>query len=120
MNVGAMSHRVGMLEAALEAFVLERDVDDLVARERAAHLHRRRPMGIGKHRILEPDLVKRPENIGAELDAGADLPKLRGLLEDADRKALAGERIAGRQPMPPPAMRMGCPGPFWVMCTFSG
>src|SRR5882672_11079683 len=98
MNVGAMRHRVGMLEAALEAFVLQRHVDDRVARERAAHLHRRRPMGIGEHGILEPDLVKRPENIRAELDAGADLPKLRGLLEDADRKAVTGERIASRQP----------------------
>src|SRR5258705_5021081 len=103
MNVGAMRHRVGMLEAALEAFVLQRHVDDRVARERAAHLHCRRPMGIGEHGILEPDLVKRPENIGAELDAGADLPKLRGLLEDADRKAATGERIAGRQPADAPA-----------------
>src|SRR5262245_29099917 len=98
MNVGAMSHRVGILKAAREAFVLERDVGDLVARERAAHLHGRRPMGIGEHGILEPDLVERPEDIGAKLDAGADLAKFRSLLEDADRKALAGERIAGRQP----------------------
>src|SRR3981189_1615216 len=84
MNVGAMRHRVRMLEAALEAIVLQIDVDDPFARERAAHLHRRRPMAIGEDGILETDLVKRPENIRAELDAGADLPKFRGLLKDAD------------------------------------
>src|SRR5215468_5387629 len=93
-----MSHRVGILEAAPEALLLQGDADDLFTRQRATHLHGRRPMSIGEHRILEPDLVKRSENIGAELDAGADLPELRGLLQDTDRKALAGERIAGRKP----------------------
>ena len=86
-----------LLDADRQRF-LQIDVDDPFARKRAAHLHGRRPMRIGEHRILETNLVKRPENIGAELDAGADLPKLRGLLEDADRKTLAGERIAGCQP----------------------
>src|SRR6266511_4398967 len=54
-------------------------------------------MGVGKHRVLEAEPVERVENVGAELDAGADLAKLGGLLDHPHRKALARQRVRRRQ-----------------------
>jgi hypothetical protein len=53
-------------------------------------------MGIGEDGVLEPDLVKRSEILGPSW-MPAPL-RNSSLLEDAHRKALAGERVAGRQP----------------------
>ena len=88
MDIGAVGDRIGMLEAREEARIVERDARDELARQRAAHLHGRRLMGIGEHRVLEADLVERAEDIRAELDAGADLLELRRLLEHPHRKPL--------------------------------
>src|SRR5215470_10898125 len=98
MDVGAMRHRVGILKALRKALVRKRNADDRLAREGTAHLHGGRTVSVGEHRILQSDLVKRPENIGAELDAGADLAELRGLLKNANRKALHGQGIARGEP----------------------
>ena len=49
-------------------------------------------MGVGQHGVLEPDLIQHAENVGAELDAGADLAEFGRLLEHAHRKALARQR----------------------------
>ena len=54
-------------------------------------------MGVGEHRVAQADLVERAEDVGAELDAGADLLELGRLLEHAHRKALARQRIGRRQ-----------------------
>ena len=97
VDVGAMGHRVGMLETVEEALVFERDARDQVARQRAAHLHGRRAMGVGEHRVEQADLVERAEDIRAELDAGADFLELGRLLEHPHRKALARQRIGRRQ-----------------------
>ncbi len=97
VDVGAMGHRVGLLEAIQEALVVERDAGDQIARQRAAHFHRGRAMGVGEHRVAQADLVERAEDIRAELDAGADFLELGRLLEHAHRKALARQRIGRRQ-----------------------
>ena len=55
-------------------------------------------MRIGQHRVLEAELLERAEDVGAELDAGADLPEFGRLLDHPHRKALARERIGGRKP----------------------
>ena len=97
VDVGAVGHRVGLAEALHERGV-ERDMGDQLAGERIAHFLRRRHMGIGQHRVLEPDLVQRAEDIGSELDAGADLAELARLLEQDDREALLRQRIGGDEP----------------------
>src|SRR5215475_6894972 len=55
-------------------------------------------MRVGEHGVLEADLVECAEDIGAELDAGADLAELGRLLQHPDRDAVAGERISRREP----------------------
>ena len=98
VDVVAVGDRVGLLELAHEARVGQRDAGDALARQRATHFHGRRLMGVGEHRVLEPDPVERVEDVGAELDAGADLAELRRLLEHSHRKALARERVRRREP----------------------
>src|SRR4051794_24094118 len=66
VDIGAMSHRIGIMEAFEETRVLKRDAGDQLARERAAHLHGGRTVGVGEHDVLEPELVKGTKNIGAE------------------------------------------------------
>ena len=47
---------------------------------------------------LQAEPLERMEDIGTELDAGADLAKLRRLFQHPDRKSLARERIGGGKP----------------------
>jgi hypothetical protein len=96
VNVVAVGHRIGLLEAAVE-FVVERHIGDQLAGQAIAHLLKRRHPGVGQDRILQADLVERAEDIGTELDAGADLSKLVGLLQHAHRKALQGQCIGRDQ-----------------------
>ena len=98
MDVVAVGHRVRLLELRQEAGILERNAGDALAGQRAAHLHGRRPMGVGEHRVLETEPVERVENIGAELNAGTDLTELGRLLDHPHRQALARERICRREP----------------------
>ena len=67
-------------------------------RQRVAHLDLGRDPGVVQHAVLEADPLERAEDVGAELDAGAELLELRRLLEHPHRKALARQRIGGRQP----------------------
>ena len=54
-------------------------------------------MGVGQHRVLEAEPVEGAEDVGAELDAGADLAELGRLLDHPHRKTLARQRIGRRQ-----------------------
>ncbi len=54
-------------------------------------------MNVGKDRILEAEPFKRAEDIGPELNAGADLAEFGRLLQHPDRQALARQRIGRRQ-----------------------
>jgi hypothetical protein len=55
-------------------------------------------MGVGEDRVLQPDFLQNPENIRPKLNAGTDLAEFRRLLEDADWKALMGERVGRDEP----------------------
>ena len=55
-------------------------------------------MSVGEHHVAQADLVERAEDVGAELDAGADLLELRRLLEHPHREALARQRMGRSQP----------------------
>ena len=98
-----MDHRVRLLEPIEETLVLERDAGHQVARERTAHLHGGRTVGVGDHRVAQADLIERAEDIRAELDAGADFLELGRLLEHAHRKALARQRTGRRETADPAA-----------------
>ena len=75
MDVGAVGNRVRLAEA-LGKFVPKRNIGDQLAGERVAHFLRRRAVGVGEDRLLEADLLQHAEDIGAELNAGADLAEL--------------------------------------------
>ena len=93
-----MGDGVGLFELFHEACILERDAGDALAGERTAHLHARRAMGIGEDRFLEAEPFKRTEDVGAELDAGADLAEFRRLFQHPHREAFARKRMRRRQP----------------------
>ena len=96
VDVGAMGDRIRLAEAFDEG-AIERNVGDQFAGERVAHFLRRRAVGVGQDGVLEADLLQHAEDIGPELDAGADLAEFGRLLEHAHRKALARQRIGRDQ-----------------------
>ena len=93
MNIGAVGDSIRLVAEALGKLGIERNVGDQIAGQRVAHFLRRRHMGIGEDRLLEPDFLQHAEDIGAELDAGADFAEFRRLFEQADRETLARQRI---------------------------
>ena len=99
MDVGPMGDRIGLPETLDEALI-ERNAGHLPAAQRAAHLQRARPPDVGQQFLLEAELVDRPENIGAELDAGAELLELA-----APARAPAPASPCGRAHRPPPSRR---------------
>src|SRR5262249_15580125 len=64
----------------------------------------RRPMRIGEHRLFEAKLFERAKDVGAELDAGADLAEFGRLLQHSHGETLACERV-GRGQTPDAAAR---------------
>src|SRR5439155_4469129 len=76
VNVGAMTHRIGMTEPGMERLGIERNAGDPLAGKRTPHFHGRRAMGIREHRLLETDRIKRTKDVGTELNAGAELLEL--------------------------------------------
>jgi hypothetical protein len=76
MDVGAVGDGIGLAAEALGEGLVERDAGDQLAGERVAHFLRRRDMGVGEDGILEADPLQHAKDIGAELDAGADLLEL--------------------------------------------
>jgi len=55
----------------------------------------------GLERLIEAESDENAHGIGAELDAGADLTQLRGLLVDRDRESALAQRDGGRQAAEP-------------------
>ena len=102
MQIGPVGQRIGLAEA-FEVFLAERNLGDERAGERVAHFLRRRDMRVGQHLILQAKLFQRAKDVWPELDAGADLAEFLRLLEQADRKTLARERIGGGQSADPAA-----------------
>jgi hypothetical protein len=95
VQIVPMRDGVGLLELLRKARVIERNAKDAFARERAAHFHGGRAMRVGQHGIAQAEAVERAEDVGPELDPGADLAEFRGLLEDVYGKALARDRMRG-------------------------
>ena len=97
MKIVAMDDGIGMLEPAQEAGVIEGNAGDALAGQRAAHLHCRRPMNVGKDLVHESEPFERAEHVGSKLNPGSDLAELGRLFQHADCHALARERIGRRQ-----------------------
>ena len=76
MDVGAVRDRVRIAKR-LHHLVAEPDIGDQLAGERVPHLQVAGNMRVGEHGVLEPDLVEHAEDVGAELDAGADFLEFR-------------------------------------------
>ena len=102
VDVGPVGDRIGVLEAVDERLP-QGDAGDQLAGDGVAHLLRGRPPCIGEHLLGQADAVECAEDVGAELDAGAELAEFRRLLEHPHREALAGERIGRRQAADPAA-----------------
>src|SRR5215813_12845711 len=97
MQIVPVSDGVGLLELLPKARLIERDAGDALAGQGAAHLHGRRPMRIGEYRLFEVELFERAKDVGAELDAGADLAEFGRLLQHPHGETLARERMGRRQ-----------------------
>ena len=97
VQIVAVDDGIGLLEPVQEAGVVEGNPGDALARQRAAHLHCRRPMNVGEDLILEAEPCKRAEHVGAELNSGSDLAEFGCLFQHPDCHALARERIGRRQ-----------------------
>src|SRR6185369_4576271 len=79
MDVGAVGHRIRLAEAGHE-LAFERNARDQLAGEGVAHFLGGRAVRVGEDGVLEADLLQCAEDIGAELNAGADLAELGRLL----------------------------------------
>jgi hypothetical protein len=86
MHVGAMDHRVGVAEAGTER-VAERNLGDRAGVGRVQHHHAVVEDGAAARLLADAERVEGGEGVRRELDAGADLADLGGLLEHLDREA---------------------------------
>ena len=102
VNIGAVNDGVRLAEALAKRAV-ERDIGDELAGDGVAHFLRRRDVGILQHGVLEADLFQHAEDVGPELNAGADLAEFRGLFEQAHRKSLLRQCIGRDQAADPAA-----------------
>src|SRR5512139_1559636 len=96
MDVGAMGHAVRLAKALKEG-VTERNIGDQFSGEGVPHFLGRRTVCVRQNGILQPDLFEDAKDVGAELDAGAHLPKFRRLFEQPYRKSFVRERVGRDQ-----------------------
>ena len=96
MQIAAMDHGIGIAEARAERLA-EIDMGDLAVGQR---IHQAELVDIDRHaarRFADAQPVEAVEGVGPELDAGADLAQLRGLLQHQRGDALLRQRQRRRQ-----------------------
>ena len=96
VQVAAMDHGIGIAVARAERLA-EIDVADLAVGQR---VHQPELVDIDRHLargLADAQAIEAVEGVGAELDAGADLAELRGLLQHQRRDVLLRQRQRGRQ-----------------------
>ena len=101
-HVGAVNDRVGRVVLGVEALI-DPHVDDGLGGDGIAKLQPLRERAPVEHLLGETQHLEHAEHVGAELDAGADLLELRGLLQHLDRDALARQRERCGKPADPAA-----------------
>ena len=92
-----MDHGVGIAEAG-EEFPIEIDLCHHLRGDGVAHHQIFREDRELAHLVGDAELVEHAEHIRAELDARADLAKLRRLFEQQCAEALAGQRQSAGEP----------------------
>src|SRR5690242_18579282 len=97
VNVRAMADRIGLVELRREPLV-KWNADHEIARQRIAHFLSSGPPRVGKNGVLQADTFERAEDVGSELNTGADLAEFVRLLEHTTGKALERKRIGRDQP----------------------
>ncbi len=97
VQVGAVHAQVGRAVAPL-ARLAEGQARQLAAVVRAAHAQHRRAGGDARQARRQAEGMQPPRDIGAELDAGADLAEGGRLLQHLDAMPLARQRQGGSQP----------------------
>ncbi len=97
MQVGPVDHGVGLAEAGAEG-IAERDARHHFAREAVHHDEVVDEDGRALDPLPDTQAVEHAEDVGAELDAGADLAELAGLLEDGRAHALARQSQGDGEP----------------------
>ena len=102
VQIGAMDHRIGIAEAPAERLV-DRDMRDLLAGHAVHHDQAIDIDRLGAAGVADAEIVHGVKSVGADLDAGADLAELVGLLQHRDVAALVGEAERGRQTADPAA-----------------
>ena len=86
-----MNHGIGIAEAGAERLA-EIDMGDLAVGHR---VHQAQRVDIDRHAargFADAEIIEGVEGVGPELDAGADLAQLRGLLQHQRADALLGQR----------------------------
>ncbi len=91
VDVGAVRHRVRIAEALREARV-ERDVDHRLAADPVHHQQVLDEHGLLLHSLADAERIDGVPGVRRELDAGADLAELGGLLEHDDPEVAPRQR----------------------------
>jgi hypothetical protein len=110
VQVAAMHDRVGVAVALAEGLA-EIDVADLAVGHR---VHQPELVDIDGHlpcRLADAEAIEAVEGVGAELNAGADLTQLRGLLQHQRRDVLLRQRQRRGEPADAAA---GDEDPIWA------
>ena len=91
VDIGAVRHRVRIAEALREARV-ERDVDHRLAAHAVHHQQVLDEDGLPLHPLADAERIDGVPGVRRELDAGADLAELGGLLEHDDPEVAPRQR----------------------------
>jgi hypothetical protein len=97
VQIAAMHHGVGVLEAGAEGFA-EVDVHDLLGGER---VHEAQLIDVDRHRpgmLADTQIIEGVEGVWAELNSRPDLAQLERLLQNDDIMALLGKAKRSREP----------------------
>ena len=91
MDVGAVDHRIGVAKAGAEGLA-DRKAPDHAGVDRVHHDQLVGEHGAAARVLAHAQCVQGGKGVGAELDAGADLADLAGLLQQRDAQAQPGQR----------------------------
>jgi hypothetical protein len=92
-----VNDRVRRLVLVVEALI-DRKIDEGLAGDGVPHLQAFGKHGPFAHLGGEAEVLEHAEHVGTELDPGADLFELVGLLDDVRRNALARQGERGAKP----------------------
>ena len=96
MQIGPVNHGIGIAEAGPKGIV-QRNAGDFLP---VHGVHEAQVVdidGLSARFVADAEIVERVEGIGAELDAGADLPQFGRAFQNDGTEAFPGQAQRGRQ-----------------------